>query len=153
MKRSAIKAGLKNFCKVANAKGLDHYLSGLSFPNTPIKRTDFPYDDADIIETQEESRVVLFFKNTYSNKNLNPTHIYHLVQLGQTKYDARRIGALHFVLNPNYITWLTGKNATFNYYIILADCRDKIFENFKNENMYSDNSINQTLDNLAKWRI
>jgi hypothetical protein len=149
MTRQAIKAGLKEFLKRTHSKGLEHYLKSQENPSIPIQKTD--YENAEIIELNDANKVILFFRNEYPGTRLNPTHIYHLIQLGNSKESARRIGAIHFILNVAYPTWLTNSNATFNHKTILEEVYDDIFNNFKKEGLYEDRTITRTLNNLLKW--
>jgi hypothetical protein len=149
MKRQVIKAGLKEFLKKTRNKGLEHYLKSQENPSIPIQKTN--YENAEIIELNDASKVILFFRNEYPESRLNPTHVYHLIQLDSTKESAKRIGAIHFVLNATYPTWLTNSNATFNHKTILEEIYDNIFNNFKKEGLYEDRTITRTLNNLLKW--
>ncbi len=149
MKRQAIKAGLKEFLKKTHNKGLEHYLKSQENPAIPIQKTN--YETAEVMELNDANKVVLFFRNEYPESKLNPTHIYHLIRLGGTKESAKRIGAIHFILNTAYPTWLTNPNATFNYKAILEEVYDNIFNNFKKEELYDDKTITKTLNNLLAW--
>lgn len=150
MNRNVIKSRLANFVKETHSRkyGLEHYLNNLENAVIPIKKS--AYENAMVYSVNNPPNgVILFFNNKYPNNELQPTHIYHLIQLVDCKESAKKIGAVHLILNKDYPTWLN--SATFNSTLILGELYEEMFTNLQNEKMYSDKSIIRTLDNLLKW--
>lgn len=131
MKRGNINTRVRNTRKDIN-RNRKRKPRKQTHPRTTVKQ---PH----IYPTSKSDVIITYFKRD-AEGTYDPTHNYSLMESGA------KIGSLCLILKSKYPIWSNERTRNCTY--ILTDCRDIVFNNLKKEKMYSDWSINRTLDNL-----